>query len=334
MAVTHGAGDGTLSSPDLPTEATASATEATGSNETVPVTGVSPASLYEVHGLTRTVRDGRRDRTILDDVSFCVRRGEILGLSGDSGAGKTTLLSLLGGLDRPTGGWMVFDGREVVFPPPPARSRLLGSAATTAQAFWGRVGRWGGGSQRPPGGEQPAVDDAVDTSAALARFRRHVGFVFQIPQFIPHLSIFDNVALPLAIDGVRFEDAEPRVIGALRAVNFLPFEREPSAGERRSLAGDVRRLSGGEKQRVGLARALVRHPAVVLADEPTASLDPSNAKAVLDAIVAVRDRRQLTVVMATHSQDALARCDRVLRIEAGRLVPMRGDEAPCAVGEL
>jgi len=140
--------------------------------------------------------------------------------------------------------------------------------------------------------------------------RRTIGFVFQFFHLLPHLSVRDNVALPLLLDGCRTGDARSRADAVLDAVGLadraahLPSE-----------------LSGGQLQRSAIARALVTEPDVVLADEPTGNLDATTAAEVLDLLVAqVRDR-DVALVLVTHDAVSAARADRTLHLVDGLLVP-------------
>jgi putative ABC transport system ATP-binding protein len=138
---------------------------------------------------------------------------------------------------------------------------------------------------------------------ALAHWRRaHLGFVFQAFHVLPHLSVADNVGLPLLLLGRR-DDA--RVHAMLDAVGLTALSKRAP-----------RTLSGGQLQRVAIARALVHAPPLVLADEPTGNLDPSNAERVIDLLAQQVRAQGAACVVATHSAAAAARADRVLRLTA------------------
>jgi putative ABC transport system ATP-binding protein len=138
---------------------------------------------------------------------------------------------------------------------------------------------------------------------ALTRLRReHYGFVFQAFHVLPHLSVEQNVALPLVLRGVT--DAL-RVRALIAAVGL--------AGREASMP---RELSGGELQRVAIARALVGEPQLVLADEPTGNLDPENARQVLALFRSQTKERGAAAILATHSEQAAASCDRRYRLSA------------------
>jgi putative ABC transport system ATP-binding protein len=144
-----------------------------------------------------------------------------------------------------------------------------------------------------------------DEQRALLR-RRHVGFVFQAFHVLPHLDVAQNVGLPLLLLG-QHDDA--RVQHMLDAVGLSGLgQRLPQ------------QLSGGQLQRVAMARALVHRPALVLADEPTGNLDPSTAARVMDALLAQTRAQGSSLVLVTHSEAAAARADRVLKLHADGLV--------------
>ena len=144
-----------------------------------------------------------------------------------------------------------------------------------------------------------------DEQRALLR-RRHIGFVFQAFHVLPHLDVAQNVGLPLLLLG-QHDDA--RVQHMLDAVGLSGLgERLPQ------------QLSGGQLQRVAMARALVHRPALVLADEPTGNLDPATATRVMDALLTQTRAQGSSLVLVTHSEAAAARADRVLKLHADGLV--------------
>ncbi len=144
-----------------------------------------------------------------------------------------------------------------------------------------------------------------DTARSEFR-RRHIGFVFQFFHLLPTLTVFENVLLPSELDS---RDAGEHARELLDRVGM---------SDRADAFPDV--LSGGEQQRVALARAIAHRPELLLADEPTGNLDEAGAAVVLDLLVELGREHGCTVIMATHSRDAASRCERVVRIEHGRLV--------------
>jgi putative ABC transport system ATP-binding protein len=182
---------------------------------------------------------------------------------GPSGSGKSTLLHLIGGLDRPSGGDLLVDGR------------LIGQMA----------------------------DDQV----TLFR-RKKIGIVFQFFNLLPTLSALENVALPLVLDGRSKAEADHQAeilltkIGLEKRQHHLPEE-----------------LSGGEIQRVAVARALAFNPPILLADEPTGNLDSKNGEAILALLKRINQEDGCTVVMVTHSQEAARYGDRTIFLRDGRV---------------
>ena len=166
-----------------------------------------------------------------------------------------------------------------------------------------------GGLDRPEVGSVRVGDVDVTRLVGedLAQYRlRSVGFVFQAPGLVPLMSALENVALPLQLMGREGADAESVALEALELVGL-----EARAKHR------AYELSGGEQQRVSLARALAKQPRVLLADEPTGQLDSETSAAIVDLIASLRG--QITIVLATHDETVASRADRVINIEDGRL---------------
>jgi putative ABC transport system ATP-binding protein len=149
--------------------------------------------------------------------------------------------------------------------------------------------------------------DTLDDQARAVLRRQHVGFVFQAFHVLPHLDVAQNVALPLMLLG---QHDGPRVSAMLEAVGLQGLERRLP-----------QQLSGGQLQRVAIARALVHRPALLLADEPTGNLDPRTATLVMDALIEQTRSQGSALVLVTHSEQAAARADRVLRLTAQGLEP-------------
>jgi len=157
------------------------------------------------------------------------------------------------------------------------------------------------------------LDLARMKARAVPRYRQQIGAVFQDPHLLEERSVFDNVALPLVIAGYRSADRAARVRAALTRVGLA--DRAEARPER---------LSTGERQRVGIARAVVARPAVLLADEPTGNLDPGLSEEIM-ALFRLFQSIGTTVLIASHDVDLIERFDaRVLTLEGGRLV--RGGE--------
>ena len=198
----------------------------------------------------------------LDGVDLQVENGEFVAIVGTSGSGKSTLLHMLGGLDRPTSGSVVVDGRD--------------------------------------------LSTLKDEELTVFR-RRKIGFVFQAYNLVPVLSVYENIVLPIQLDGGKLDAAYiDEVIGALglkEQLNSLPSQ-----------------LSGGQQQRVAIARALATKPAILLADEPTGNLDSRTSNDVLSLMKVTGQKFSQTMVMITHNEEIAQLADRIARIEDGRIV--------------
>ncbi|MGY6536878.1 MAG: ABC transporter ATP-binding protein [Pararhodobacter sp.] len=166
-----------------------------------------------------------------------------------------------------------------------------------------------GGLERATGGSVKALDHDLTQldEDSLARFRRgNMGVVFQSFHLIPTMTALENVATPLELAGQR--DAFERAEEELRSVGLgARLDHYPA------------QLSGGEQQRVALARAAAPRPALFLADEPTGNLDGETGKAIMDLLFGLRDRYGATLVLVTHAPELAARCDRVVRLQDGRI---------------
>jgi lipoprotein-releasing system ATP-binding protein len=170
-----------------------------------------------------------------------------------------------------------------------------------------------GGLDRPDSGEVRVGDASLSqiADAELVAFRnRHVGFVFQFHHLLPEFSAVENAEMPLRIARVKTDEARPRATGLLTRVGL---------GER--LEHRPGMLSGGEQQRVAVARALVMQPSLLLADEPTGDLDETTADALHHLLREMHAEFGLTAIIATHNPRLAQQCDRILRLEGGSLTP-------------
>lgn len=168
-----------------------------------------------------------------------------------------------------------------------------------------------GGLDRPTSGTVTVLGTDLTglTEDARALFRRQrIGFVFQAYHLMPTLTCAENVALPLYVQGASSRDVNRQVGDTLAAVGL--------SGRADHLPDE---LSGGERQRVAIARALVTAPSLLLADEPTGSLDSVTGEQILDELLALRRERGATLVIVTHDPDVAARCGRIVHLRDGRL---------------
>ena len=180
-----------------------------------------------------------------------------------------------------------------------------GSGKSTLLNLIGAVDRPSAGRIRVDG-----HDITEMSSAALALFRRRsLGYVFQAFHLLPSLNVFDNVAVPFTLDRALDRSARMRIEQLL--------DRLGIADKRHRYPDE---LSGGQQQRVAIARAVVHRPAVVLADEPTGNLDVDSGAIILDLLAELKQELGITIVLATHSDDAASRCDARVRLQDGRIV--------------
>jgi putative ABC transport system ATP-binding protein len=189
-----------------------------------------------------------------------------------------------------------------------------GSGKSTLLHLVGAIERADAGTITVGGKEVTAL-----RRAELAAYRRGIGFVFQRYHLLPALTVLDNVIAPVLPYRGRGDHAA-RARELLDAVGL--------AGRERALPAQ---LSGGEQQRVGIARALMGDPGLLLADEPTGNLDSTTGAQILDLLLRLRDARGMTVLLATHEQHLAARCDRLIRLSDGKVVEdidLTGGEDP------
>ncbi|QDZ15255.1 ABC transporter ATP-binding protein [Humibacter ginsenosidimutans] len=167
------------------------------------------------------------------------------------------------------------------------------------------------------GGDEPAVSIGELNDAERSKLRRETfGFVFQQGLLVPELTAVENAALPLMLSGVPRAEAEQRAAGWLAALGLSGLE------QRR-----IGQLSGGQAQRVAVARAQVISPLVVFADEPTGALDSATSADVMDALIGSTTGRGRTLVVVTHDEGVAARCTRTVRVRDGRVVETRSKVA-------
>ncbi|HYB32089.1 MAG TPA: ABC transporter ATP-binding protein [Steroidobacteraceae bacterium] len=187
-----------------------------------------------------------------------------------------------------------------------------GSGKSTLLNLISGIDRADGGAVHIDGTEVTALGEPARTL-----FRRaHIGFVYQFFNLIPTLDVLENVRLVLELNGVRAAPARARSLAALAGVGLQ--ERAHSA---------IDQLSGGEQQRLAIARALVHEPGLLLADEPTGNLDEETAREVLPVLLSLTRERGATLLMVTHDEMLAATADRVLELREGRLHERRGARA-------
>ena len=200
---------------------------------------------------------------VLKGISLKVERGEVISITGPSGAGKTTLLQIMGSLDRPDGGRVLYDGQDI--------TRM--------------------------------------NEKKLSAFRnKHIGFVFQFHQLLPEFTALENITIPMLISGCNMRQANARAKELLELLGLAD-----RAGHKPA------ELSGGEKQRIAVARALANQPDVILADEPSGSLDTKNKEELHKLFFNLRDQLGQTFVIVTHDESLAAMTDRTIHLLDGAI---------------
>ena len=219
-------------------------------------------SILETKDLRKIYGSGDTEVRALDGVNLQIENGEFVAIVGTSGSGKSTLLHMLGGLDRPTEGKVIVDGKDIF---------------------------------------------SLKEEALTIFRRRKIGFVFQSYNLVPVLNVYENIVLPIELDGGKvnkeFVQRIVQTLGLDGRLDALPSQ-----------------LSGGQQQRVAIARALAAAPAIILADEPTGNLDSKTSQDVLSLLKVTSQKFSQTIVMITHNEEIAQLADRIIRIEDGRIV--------------
>ena len=195
----------------------------------------------------------------LDGVTLSIEKGEFVAIVGTSGSGKSTLLNMIGGLDVPTSGKVIVDGRE--------------------------------------------LSTLKDEQLTIFR-RRKIGFIFQNYNLVPVLNVYENIVLPVELDGnkvdKKFMKEVIQMLGLEDKLNNMPNN-----------------LSGGQQQRVAIARSLINNPSILLADEPTGNLDSTTSKEVLHMFKDLNRQQGITVILVTHDPKIAAFTDRAINMADG-----------------
>ncbi len=201
---------------------------------------------------------------VLKNVDVSIKKNEIVSFTGPSGAGKSTLLQLLGTLDTPQNGQVVYGDQDL--------SKL--------------------------------------NAKAIAKYRNeNIGFIFQFHHLLPEFSALENVSMPAFISGIGKSEATCRAEELLDLLGLDDrLEHKPNE------------LSGGEQQRVAVARALMNKPRVIFADEPSGNLDTENAQDLHNLFLRLRDEFDQTFVIVTHNQDLAKMADRTIKMKDGKIL--------------
>lgn len=219
-------------------------------------------TILKTMNLKKIYTNGAAPVHALNNVNLTVERGEFVAVVGTSGSGKSTLLHMLGGLDRPTSGTVVVDGKDIF---------------------------------------------SLKEEALTIFRRRKIGFVFQSFNLVPVLNVYENIVLPIQLDGNKLDKSYlNEIIQTLGLEDKL--QRLPN------------QLSGGQQQRVAIARALATKPIIVLADEPTGNLDSKTSQDVIGLLKTIGEKFSQTIVMITHNEEHAQLADRIIRIEDGEIL--------------
>lgn len=227
----------------------------------------------EFKNICKTYDSGDVKVEALKNVSFEIEKGEICVIVGQSGAGKTTLLNVLGGMDNPTSGEIILDGKNI--------SNL--------------------------------------NRRQMENYRRHdIGFVFQFYNLIPNLTALENVEIASQLSKKPLDSMEIlKEVGLQDRTNNFPAQ-----------------LSGGEQQRVSIARALAKNPKLLLCDEPTGALDYETGKAVLKLLQDCSREKGMTVLIITHNSALTAMADRVIKVKNGQISSVKKNETIVPVEDI
>lgn len=215
--------------------------------------------MIKLNGITKSFGNLQ----VLKGIDLEINRGEIISIIGPSGAGKTTLLQIMGSLERPDAGKVLYDETDIF----------------------------------------------KMSAKELSAFRnKHIGFVFQFHQLLPEFTAMENVMIPMLIAGATRKEAESQAAQMLDIMGLCNRGGHKPA-----------ELSGGEKQRVAVARALINKPDVVLADEPSGSLDTQNKQELYNLFFKLRDQLGQTFVIITHDVSLSQLTDRSIKIKDGKI---------------
>lgn len=219
-------------------------------------------SILQTENLTKIYGDGENAVHALRGINLAVEKGEFTAIVGTSGSGKSTLLHMLGGLDRPTTGKVMVDGKDIF---------------------------------------------SLSEERLTIFRRRKIGFVFQSYNLVPVLNLYENIVLPLELDGKKIDreyiDQIAETLELKDRLEALPNQ-----------------LSGGQQQRVAIARALAGTPSIILADEPTGNLDSKTSQDVLSLLKVTSEKFGQTIVMITHNEEIAQMADRIIHIEDGCII--------------
>ncbi len=238
---------------------------------------MSSDPLVSIRGVTKVYQMGTVEVYALSGVDLDIERERFVVILGPSGSGKTTLLNLIGGVDTPTSGTILFDGREL----------------------------------------------PTDLTGLTEHRRTNIGFVFQFFNLIPTLTALENVEFALELVGVSTTDG--RRDFSKQAIRSHALRLLIKVGLEERADHFPAELSGGEQQRVSIARALAKDPALIVADEPTGALDYRTGVEVLTELFRVREEEHKTVVVVTHNREIAKIADVIVELRDGRVGEVRSN---------
>ncbi len=216
-------------------------------------------NLLKVLSVSKSYKTGSKILNVFSNITFELKKGEFLAITGVSGIGKSTLLNIIGLLDRPDSGEIELNGVKYT---------------------------------------------SLSESQKCVFRNQHLGFVFQFHHLLPEFTVIENIAMPFLIGGGAFDDGVKKAKSLAEAVGL---------GERVDHYPSM--LSGGEQQRVAVARALINNPDLLLMDEPTGNLDPGTGNKVMDYIFHLREDYNLSCIIVTHNIEIAKRCDKIFSME-------------------
>ena len=213
--------------------------------------------------VSKVYRVGGQDFTALNDISLEIEEGAFMSIVGPSGSGKTTILNLIGGLDQPTSGEILFNGKSL---------------------------------------------NQMDRNELAAYRRDNIGFIFQSYNLLPVYTVYENILFPLLLNDLKESDVREKVRSLVDQVGLSPqINKKPTE------------LSGGQCQRVAIARSLIKDPSLVLADEPTANLDAENSYHILELMLKLNRDFKAAFIFCTHDEKVTKYVRREVRLEDGTI---------------
>ena len=221
-------------------------------------------NMIKIENLKKDYNTNKIKLNVLKGINLEVKEGEFISIMGPSGSGKSTLLYLIGGLEMPTEGTVIIDGKDM-----------------------------------------STLNDKDQSKLRL----QQIGFVFQFYNLVEHLTVEDNVLLPVLISGGKKKDY-------LERLNML-IEK---VGLKEKTKSYPRELSGGEQQRVSIARSLINNPKIVLADEPTGNLDSKTGKGIMELFKDINKTMGTSIIQVTHSLESAQYGTRIVNVIDGILV--------------